>query len=107
MKKLRNYRDALIEDLRNNPEEAGAYLEAALDEYEEDKNIEALLLALRTVAEAKGGISALAKRINMNRQSLYKALSAKGNPRLSTIGSILHGLGYRLSLSPIPSSQST
>jgi probable addiction module antidote protein len=95
---LRNYRDVLIEELRNNPEEAKSYLEVALDEYEEDGNSEAFLLALRTVAEAQGGIAVLAKKIDMSRQSLYKALSAQGNPRLNTIDSILHGLGFRFAL---------
>lgn len=101
MRKLRKWRDILIENLRNNPEEAEAYLEVVLEEFEEDGDAEALLLALRTVAEAKGGVPALARRVGMNRQSLYKALSSAGNPRLSTIGVILHGLGYRLSLEPL------
>jgi probable addiction module antidote protein len=76
-----------------NPEEAEAYLEAALDAFEEDNNTQALLLALRTVAEAQGGIPELARRLDMEKMTLYKALSDKGNPRLSTIGAILHGLG--------------
>jgi probable addiction module antidote protein len=53
------------------------------------------------VAEAKGGILELARRLDMEKMTLYKALSEDGNPRLSTIGAILHGLGYRLSLEPI------
>jgi DNA-binding phage protein len=39
--------------------------------------------------------------LDMEKMTLYKALSEDGNPRLSTIGAILHGLGYRLSLEPI------
>lgn len=97
MSKFKNFREYHIEQLKN-PEEAKVYLEVALEEYEKDKNTEAFLMAIRDVAEAQGGLSALAKRTNLNRQNLYKALSRKGNPKLITIGTILHGLGFRLSV---------
>ncbi len=98
MARTRDYQEALLEALKD-PEEAKVYLEVALEEYEEDK--EAFLLALRNVAEAQGGLSALARRTNLNRQNLYRALSPRGNPRLHTIGAILHGLGFRLSVERI------
>jgi probable addiction module antidote protein len=100
VRQYRKYRDALVEDLRNNPEETHAYLEAVLEDFDKDGNTEALLLALRTVAEAQGGIPKLAERIGMEKMTLYKALSENGNPRLSTIWPILHGLGYKLKLEP-------
>jgi probable addiction module antidote protein len=96
----RNYHELLIERLRDNPQEAIAYLDVALEEFESDGDTEMLVKALRNVAEAQGGIPELARRVGMNRQSLYKALSSRGNPRLSTIGRVLHGLGYRLTLKP-------
>jgi probable addiction module antidote protein len=101
MRKFRSYEDVVNERFKKSPKEAEVYLEAALDEFEKDNNPEALLLALRTVAEAKGGIPELARRLDMEKMTLYKALSEDGNPRLSTIGAILHGLGYRLSLEPV------
>ncbi len=101
MPKSIDYREWLIGEFRKHPQEMALYLKVAFEEYEKDGDTRALLLALRTVAEAKGGVSALAKKTKMNRQSLYKALSAEGNPRLDTIGTILHGLGYRLSLVPL------
>ena len=88
----------MVDDLKNNSDESDGYIETALEEYAKDGNTEALLLALRTIVEARGGISKLAKTANLNRQSLYKALSVKGNPRLSTIGTILNVLGYTLSV---------
>ncbi len=91
------YKDWLQEYL-SDPEEARGYLEVAIEEYEEDGDTEAFLLALRNVAEAQGGLGVLAKRTGLNREHLYKALSPKGNPRLRTIGAILHGLGFRLSV---------
>jgi probable addiction module antidote protein len=82
----------------SDPQEAQAYLEVALEEYEEDRDREAFLLALRNVAEAQGGLGALAERTGLNRENLYRALSQRGNPRLDTVGRILHGLGFRLAL---------
>jgi probable addiction module antidote protein len=75
-------------------EEAAAYLNAALEEEAEDAE-ELFLLALRNVAKARG-IAKLAEEAALNRESLYRALSAKGNPRLSTIGAVLDALGLRL-----------
>lgn len=99
LKNTRSYHDELIEAL-HDPKEAFTYLQVALEEYQEDNNAELLLVALRNVAEARGGISKLAKKTHLNRQSLYKILSKSGNPRLDTFGLILHGLGFHLSIQP-------
>jgi probable addiction module antidote protein len=105
MRKYRKYRDTLIEDLRNDPEYTQAYLQVALEEFEQDRDAQHLMVALRNVTEAQGGIPSLAQRLDMGKTSLYKALSEEGNPRLSTIGDILHGLGYKLSLEPLAPSR--
>jgi probable addiction module antidote protein len=97
MKKLRNFRDYHIGKLRD-AEEAQIYLDVALEEYEKDGDADAFLLAIRDVAEARGGLSKLADTTHLNRQNLYKVLSKEGNPKLHTIGSILHALGFRLSV---------
>lgn len=94
------YHDLLIEKLKD-PEEAKIYLEVAIEEFEEDGDKEHFLVALRNVTEAQGGIGALAKRANINREHLYRVLSKNGNPRLDKIGAILHGLGFRLSVEPL------
>jgi probable addiction module antidote protein len=98
-KHTKNYHDDLIIALRD-PKECYAYLQVALDEYQEDNDADALLIALRNVAEARGGITKLAKKTHLNRQNLYKALSKTGNPRLDTFGMILKGLGFHLSIQP-------
>jgi probable addiction module antidote protein len=102
--KMRHYlkfHDVIIEDLKNDPDYAKAYLQVALEEFEQDGDSEHFMVALRNVAEAQGGVPELARRLNKGKTSLYKALSEKGNPRLETIGAILNGLGYRLTLEPI------
>jgi len=68
MRKMRKYQDYLIETLQD-PEEATAYLQVTLEEYMAD-NTEAFLLALRTVAEAQGGLSELARRTRLSAESL-------------------------------------
>lgn len=97
---LKDWHDVVIEHLKD-PEEALSYLEVAIEEYEDDGDKEAFLKALRNVAEAQGGVGALAQRTGLNREHLYRALSKRGNPQLDTVGKILHGLGFRLSVSPL------
>jgi len=84
------YRDQLIEQLRD-PAEAGEYLTACFEESDE-----AFLLGLRDVVEARGGMANLAKATSLNRETLYRTLSATGNPRLSSLGLILQALGLQL-----------
>lgn len=89
------YQETLQEAL-TDPQEAAAYLNAALEEQGTHAE-EIFLLALRDVATARG-MQVLAEKSTLNRESLYRALSATGNPRLSTLGSILKALGLRLSV---------
>ena len=95
MRNLRKYRDVLIEDLKD-PKEAEAYLSVALEEYENDQNVESFLLAVRNIAEAQGGIGKLAEKTHLNRQNLYRVLSKTGQPKFPTILTVLHGLGFVL-----------
>jgi probable addiction module antidote protein len=95
-------RDATLIDTLKNPQEARAYLEVAIEEFEADGDKEHFLVALRNVTEAQGGIGALALRTNLNREHLYRVLSKNGNPRLDKIAAILQGLGFRLSVELIP-----
>ena len=88
-----SYDEWLIKLLRNK-NEAATYLQVALDEYQKDNDLEAFLLALRHVAEAQGGLGKLSKKTHLNRESLYKTLSSKGNPKLQTIALLLKGLGF-------------
>jgi probable addiction module antidote protein len=68
---------------------------------EKDRDRVALLLALKDLADAQGGIAKLAEKTKLSRQSLYKSLSEKGNPKLETLETILNGLGFRLSVVPL------
>ena len=97
MPKSIEFKKYLIGSLKDS-KEASAYLNVALEEFEKDRDAKTFLLMLRDVTEAQGGFSELAKKTNLNRQNLYRVLSGKGNPKISTLGSILNGLGFRFSI---------
>jgi probable addiction module antidote protein len=56
-----------------------------------------LLLALRHLAQAHG-IAKVAKAAGIERESLYRALSASGNPRFSTLVAVTKAIGLRLTV---------
>lgn len=57
-------------------------------------------IGFRTVAEAYGGLGAVAAEAGISRESLYRALSPKGNPTLKTPLAVLKAVGTRLSVEP-------
>lgn len=95
-KKYIDYQAYLIESLKD-PKEAQAYLNACLA----DEDGRVFLLALKNVLEAQGGsIALLADQTDLNRENLYRILSEKGNPKLTSIRSVLHALGLELAVQP-------
>ena len=68
-----------------------AYLEAAL----EDGDPKRIASVLGDIARAKG-MTQIAKATGLNRESLYSALSAEGNPTLATFLKVIHALGIQL-----------
>ena len=94
MVRSRPYKEHLKETLAD-PLEAAGYLNAAMEEGDK----ELFLLALRNVAEARlGGMSKLAAATGLNRESLYRMLSGKGNPELKSLDKLLHALGLKLAV---------
>lgn len=76
-KTSRPHNDAVVELLREDPSFSGEYLAAAMEEADQDGGLEALLAALRHVAEAQG-MAAVAERAGIPHESLYRALSPTG-----------------------------
>jgi probable addiction module antidote protein len=89
----------MIGELRKNPSFAVEYLKVALEDAGEPA---VLLIALRRIAEARGGVAKVAKAAGIERESLYRALSAKGNPRLSTLVAVTKAVGLRLTVEAAP-----
>ncbi|HOW87812.1 MAG TPA: transcriptional regulator [Candidatus Omnitrophota bacterium] len=89
-----SYHDYLIKSLKD-PEEASGYLNAALEAGDK----KAFFMALRNVIEARGGMTRFAKASKINRVSLYKMLSGKGNPGFLNILILLQHVGLRFQAS--------
>lgn len=85
----------VADHLRTDAERA-AYLQALL----EDGDARVLTLGLRDLAESVGGIRKLAERTGLSRETLYRTLSARGNPRLETLAALLRAMGLRLAVEP-------
>jgi probable addiction module antidote protein len=75
---------------------AAEYLREVL---EHSDTAEELLLGLRRIAEALG-MSRVAEVAGLSRESLYRSLSAAGNPRLSTLVAVLRVAGLKLTVRP-------
>jgi probable addiction module antidote protein len=90
-----------IKELREDREFAVAYLQVAMESLDNPKERGGGLLALRAVAEACGGLGAVAAQAGISRESLYRSLSPKGNPTLKTLIAVLKTLGLRLSIADL------
>ena len=90
MARIRTKKWDAAEHLKSE-EDMAAYLEAAL----EDGDPALVAAALGDIARAKG-MGDIARETGLGRESLYKALSAGGNPALSTILKVVKALGLRL-----------
>jgi putative addiction module killer protein/probable addiction module antidote protein len=105
MNKLKNvvsHREREIAELRADHALAVEYLRAAMESLDDPADRGAGLAALRVVAEAYGGLGLVASQAGISRESLYRALSPKGNPTLKTLIAILQTVGMRLSVEAAP-----
>jgi probable addiction module antidote protein len=89
-----------IAELRADHELAVEYLKAAMESLDNPDDRAVGLLALRTIAEAYGGLGAVAAEAGITREALYRALSSKGNPTLKTLLAVLKAVGMKLSVEP-------
>ena len=92
----RSHEDATVESFRRDRQFAAAYLDQVLA----DGDQEELMLALRRLSEAFGGVTGLAQQARLNSTTLYRTLSSNGNPELRTLRALLAAMGLRLSVSP-------
>lgn len=93
-----SHEEATLESFREDRELAAEYLNAVL----EDGDQEELMLALRRLSAAYGGVAGLAQSTRLNATSLYRTLSRQGNPELRSLSALLEAMGMRLAVRPIP-----
>lgn len=99
--KYRTFDEVVEEQFEKNPDLVPAFLQTVLEDYEYDQDEKALLVVLRYMAKANGGMTELSKKTNLNRGKLYKTLSPNGNPRLKNFQRILKAFGYTLAIKPM------
>lgn len=90
------YENWLVARLKD-PAEAAAYLEAVIEEGDQG----ALMIALRQIARARGGIAQVARKAKLTREATYKMLSKAGNPELRSFKAVLKATGLRIAVKPI------
>jgi probable addiction module antidote protein len=95
--KDRTHDEAMAEMFRDDP----AYALQLLNSILEDGDQSELLVALRQMAKAFGGVQAVAAQAHLNPTQLYRTLSPEGNPALSSFSAILKAMGMRLSVQAI------
>jgi probable addiction module antidote protein len=98
LKGVVSHHEREVAELAADRELAVEYLKAAMEALDDPDERAGGLLALRTVAEAYGGLGVVAAEAGISRESLYRALSPKGNPTLKTLLAVLKTVGMRLSV---------
>ena len=93
-----SHHERSLEELRADREYAIALLQLSLESLENPEERGGALLSIRAVAEAYGGLGAVAAEAGISRESLYRSLSPKGNPTLKTLVAVLKTMGLRLSV---------
>lgn len=86
--------DVMAETFRNDPAYAVEYLNSILEDGEQGE----LLIALRQMTKAFGGVKGVAEKANLNPTQLYRTLSKEGNPKVTSLTAILKAMGLRLTV---------
>jgi probable addiction module antidote protein len=92
--KDRNHDESMAELFKEDPAYAVEMLNAILEDGEQGE----LLIALRQMTKAFGGVQDVAQKANLNPTQLYRTLSVEGNPELRSLSAILKAMGLRLAV---------
>jgi probable addiction module antidote protein len=92
--------ETMAEIYREDPSYAVAILNDILED--DDAMPGELLIVLRQIAKAFGGVQAVAEKAELNPTQMYRTLSADGNPSLSSLTAILKAMGMRLMVKSVP-----
>ncbi len=97
MMRSKPHDEAMVEVYRSDP----ALALATLNEILADGDQGELLVVLRQMTQAFGGMQAVAEQARLNPTQLYRTLSPKGNPSLASLLAILRAMGLRLAVVPL------
>jgi probable addiction module antidote protein len=93
MKPDTSHDEWLVEQLQD-AEFAADFLNVA----SEDDDPATYLTALRMVVDARGGIARVAEQTQLSRETLYRTLSARGNPTVKTLAAVLKATGLKMAV---------
>jgi len=93
----RSHAEATAQMFRRDPAFAADYLDSLL----EDGDQADLMVALRHMADAFGGVAKIAEQAQLNPTTLYRTLSRAGNPELKSLSAILGAMGMRIAIQPV------
>lgn len=97
MMKSRSHDEAMAELYSSDPALALEVINGILADGDQAE----LLIVLRQMAQSFGGVQAVAEQAHLNPTQLYRTLSPKGNPALSSLSAILKAMGMRLAVQPL------
>jgi probable addiction module antidote protein len=96
--KDRLHDESMTELFQEDPAYALELLNSILEDGEQGE----LLIALRQMTKAFGGVQTIAEKANLNPTQLYRTLSEQGNPELRSLSAILKAMGLRLAVERVP-----
>ena len=99
-KEFSEHDEWMVQRLVNKPKLQAEYITALMEDAGQQNNEQPLLRALKQVAKAQG-IGKVAAAAGIHRESLSRALSEKGNPRIDTLLAIVHAMGLQLTVKPL------
>jgi len=98
---VRDHDEAMAEYYVEHPEDALAVMNNLLEDGEPAE----LLIILRQMTKAFGGVPAVAEQAKLNATQLYRTLSAEGNPTLSSLMAVLKAMGLQLAVTKVRKSE--
>jgi len=93
----RSHDEAMAEMFRQDP----AYAMELLNDILQDGAWDEAMIVLRQMSKAFGGVGEIAKKSGLHGKTLYRTLSPKGNPQVSTLDAVLRAMGLRLAVQPL------
>ena len=94
-KRSGDFKEYLIGELKKDPDFAAEYLNAAIN----DDDPRVFLLALGDLTKAKG-MSAVSNKTGLNRENIYRIVSANGNPQIKSVFALMDALDLSLRTEP-------
>jgi probable addiction module antidote protein len=91
--------DSYVHEAIKDPALAAEYLTAAA----KDDDSRAFVVALKNIIDVYGGLSNLARKANLDRASLHKALTGKGSIKFETLHKAMAAAGFEMKIKPVRS----